>query len=1070
MKQFLSLCWAVLLCSQLYSQTVITGAISFNEEAIVGANIYNLNTQLGTTSDLDGEFEIVASVGDKLEISYLGYENYNLTVSTQTNYEIDLSPASLNLDEVVVTALGLERSTKGLGYSIQKLNAEEIATVKSVNFLDNLGGKFAGVTINQGATGVGSTSKITIRGESSFTNNNPLFVVDGTPINNRTTLNFSNEAAAGFQEIDFGNGAMDINPDDIASVSVLKGPSAAALYGTRASNGVIVISTKNGSEATGLGISFNSTVFVESPFQLPEFQNQYGQGNSGKFEFVDGLGGGINDNITYSYGPQLDVGNQIPQYDSPVTLADGTVVRGGDVAVHGGLPITPTPFVSNPDNLKNFYETGSTRMNNLSFAGKYNKGHFRLSLTDMASDSYIPGVNLDRKTVAARMTLKPTPKLNISTNINYINTQSDNRPASGYGSENINYSLVAWLGRQTDLNPMKDYWQPGLEGLQQYSFNYTFFDNPYFILLENRNSFNRNRIFGNVSATYEFTKELTATVRTGLDNSGELREFRRAFSSNRFRNGAFAQHDVNFREINTDVLINYKKRFSDITFDISVGGNRMDQQSGTKQIQAIGLAQPGIFKLSNAGSPLEVFQFDFNKRINSFYGLAKLSYKNFLYLDITSRNDWSSALATPTSTDNTSFFYPSVSASFILSNVMSFPGQLSFVKLRASWAQVGNDTDPYQTVGVFSPQTPFASQPTFSDQNFIANAGLLPEQSTSIELGADVRFFDDKLSLDFTYYNALNENQILSLPIAGSSGYNEQVVNGGAVKSEGIEVLLGYNPIRTRDLVWNTFFNFSRHISTVQSLPDAVGSLTLAYSRVYDNPNQTVWFIVQEGDRIGDLWGTGYARNENGDFIIQEDGRLTVDNSLKKLGNYNPDFILGFSNQVAYKNFHFDFVLDWRQGGQLVSRTQALAGVGGQLAETGFRPDEGLVFDGVMNTGTAQNPVYETNTTAINPESYYRQFYDRNHEENNLYDASYLKIRELRLGYHFSKKSLSNTFLKNFEGLNVSLIGRNLYAFSAIPHFDPEQLAVQGNTFVNGVEDMSYPSARSVGISLGIKL
>ncbi len=1060
----------MLLSIGLNAQQTITGKVHDDGNPIIGCNILNTSTNQGTISDLNGNYEIKANVGDKIQFSYLGYEDYTLVVNEVKNYSIALKTASHNFDEVVVTALGLERSTRDLGYSIQTLNNENIAEVKAVNFLDNLSGKLAGVTINQGASGVGSTSKITIRGESSFTNNNPLFVVNGTPINNQTNLNVTNEAAAGFQEVDFGNGVMSINPDDIASISVLKGPSAAALYGSRASNGVIIIETKNGSQQKGLGVSFNSSLFIDQPFRLPQFQNKYGQGNSGQFEFVDGLGGGTNDNITYSYGPELDAGHLISQYDSPVTLPDGRIVRGGDVAVHGGLPITPTPFVSNPDNLKNFYETGTTTTNNLSFSQTYDSGNFYISLTNMHSDSYIPGVNLDRNTISGNTTFNLNNKLKIRTSASYIHTQSDNRPSSGYGSENINYSLVAWLGRQTNLDPLKQYWQPGLEGIQQYSFNYTFFDNPYLILLENKNALDRHRIFGNVSAEYQLDKHWSTTLRTGLDRSNELRTFKRAFSSNRFKNGAYAEHNLGFTETNTDFLIRYQNNFSKIGIDLSFGGNRMDQQSTNLQIQAIGLAQPGVFKLTNAASPLESFQYDAEKRINSLYGLAKLSYSDFLYVDITGRNDWSSSLATPNSTANTSFFYPSVSTSLVLSNIIDLPSYISFAKIRGSWARVGNDTDPYQTVGVLLPSTSYASNPTFTDQPFIANTDLLPEKSTSIEVGADLRFLSDRFSIDATYFNNLNENQIISLPIAQSTGYERRVVNGGAVRNSGIEIMATAQPIRSKNFKWKSFVNFSTSKSTVEELPEEAGALTLAYSRVYDNPNQTVYFIVEEGGEIGDLWGTGYAKNENGDFIITPDGKLTVDNTLKKLGNYNPDFIVGFGNELTYKNWNLNFLLDWRQGGELVSRTQALAGVAGQLEETEFRPEEGLIFPGVLNVGTEENPQYVENNIAISPEQYYRQYYDRNHEENNTFDASYLKIRQVQLSYTFSRNQLDRSFLRNFENIKLSLIGRNLWAWSEISHFDPEQLAVQGNTFVNGVEDMSYPSARSFGISLNIQL
>jgi len=803
------------ICTMVNAQETITGTVKDTDgNTIPYVNIVLSGTLNGTTTNENGIYTIdVPELSGALEFSVLGYETKIITINNRRTIDIVLGDSSEVLDEVVLTALGLKRETKELGYVVQSLDAKGVTEVKSVNFLDNLSGKLAGVTINQGATGVGSSSKITIRGEASFSNNNPLFIVDGVPINNNSVFNFTNEAAAGFQEIDFGNGAMEVNPDDIAEVSVLKGPSAAALYGTRASNGVIIIETKSGKNSKGLGISYNTSFFVDSAFQLPDFQNEYGQGNSGEFAFVDGLGGGTNDLITYSWGPRLDVGNLIPQYDSPVTLPDGTVVRGGDTALYSGIPITPTEFRSQPDNLKNFYETGTTLINNIAISNGFDTGNYRLSFTDLRSESIIPGVDLDRQTVSARLNFEPIDQLRINSSISYINSNSDNRPSNGYGSENANYSLVAWGPRSLNIENLKNYWQPGLEGIQQYSYNYTFFDNPYFILNENRNSFNRDRVFGNISASYDITDHLTATVRTGMDYSSELRQLRRAYSSNRFVNGGYAEHDVFYREVNTDFLINYTNQFNDFNIDVSLGGNRLDQKAFTSQSQTTSLAQPGIFRLSNAASPIEVFEFESNKRINSFYGLAKIGYKDFLFLDVTGRNDWSSALATPFSVDNTSFFYPSVSSSFIVSKVVNLPEVISFAKLRASWAQVGNDTDPYQTTGAFVAQTPFNGQPTFSNSNTIANADLVPELTSSFEVGADLRFFNDQLRFDVSFYNALTKDQIISLPIGISSGYTQQVVNGGEVRSKGLEVIVGVSPVISQNFKWNSTLNFSTNRS-----------------------------------------------------------------------------------------------------------------------------------------------------------------------------------------------------------------------------------------------------------------
>ncbi|AUC75185.1 SusC/RagA family TonB-linked outer membrane protein [Olleya sp. Bg11-27] len=1056
------LCALLLVSTFSIAQTTITGTVTSAEDGqtLPYVNIVTSNNS-GTITDNDGQYSItILDNTETLSFSFIGYKTQQIAITNQTTINVALIEDASSLDEVVITALGLERDTKELGYVVQSLSSKGLTEVKAVNFLDNLAGKLAGVTISQGATGVGSSSKITIRGEASFSNNNPLFVVDGVPINNNTVFNFTNEAAAGFQEIDFGNGAMDVNADDIEEVSVLKGPSAAALYGTRASNGVIVIKTKGGKKSKGLGISINTSVFVDSAFRLPEFQNSYGQGNSGQFEYVDGLGGGINDNITYSWGPQLDAGVFTPQFDSPVVLPNGTIVRGGDTALYNGDAITPTLLKSNPDNLKGFYQTGVTTINNIAISNGFDTGDYRLSFTDLRSESIIPGVNLDRQTVAAKLNFEPTDKTTISTSISYTNSTSDNRPSNGYGSENVNYSLVAWGPRSLDINSLKNYWQPGLEGVQQYSFNYTFFDNPYFILYENTNSFNRDRVFGNVAFKHQFTDAFSLQLRTGMDYSSEKRELKRSYSSNRFKNGAYAEHDVFFREINTDFLLNYNKTFGDFKVDVSAGGNRLDQKASTKQAQTVNLAQPGIFSLNNAASPIEVFQFDSKKRINSFYGIAKLGYKDFLYLDITGRNDWSSALATPFSVDGTSFFYPSASASFILSNVTTLPKAVSFAKLRASVAQVGNDTNAYQTSGAFISQTPYNGQPTFSNQDFIPNANLKPESTTNYEFGADVRFLNDRIRFDLTYYNAITKDQIISLPIPISSGYEQQVVNGGKVKSTGIEIIAGITPIKTNNFKWNTTFNFAKNKATIEALPQADGRLTLAYSRIYDSANQTVWFQVEEGGQIGDFYGTGYLKNEDGQFIIDSDGRYIADNTLKKLGNYNPDFTLGWNNAFSYKNWTASFLFDWRQGGEIVSRTSALGNVGGQLAETEYRPEDGIVAEGVTASG-------QPNTVAVSAESYYRQFYDRNHEENNVYDASYLKLRQFSIGYNFK---LKEGFLGLEEGgdIAISLIGRNLFVITENPHFDPEQLAVQGDGFVSGVEDMSYASSRSFGLKASL--
>ncbi len=1064
MLKFLLVCGVSLFGVSLVAQNTLVGRVTDAEtgDPLVGATVLpGAGTAQGTVTDLDGRYSLALPAGTtQICVSYVGMARSRCEpFAGQTELDLEVN-TSVGLGEVVVTALGLQRQNAELGYALQEVDARQIADVTATNFLDNLAGQVAGVNVTTGATGVGSTSLVSIRGEASFSRNTPLYVVDGIPIDNRAILNVTTEASQGFQEVDFGNGAPEVSPFDVANVTVLKGPAAAALYGTRASNGVILINTKSGSRAQGLGISVNSQTTLDRPFRLPEFQNRYGQGRGGKFAYVDGLGGGVNDNITFSYGPELDQGFLTTQYDSPVTLADGTVVRAGDRRLYTTETPTPTPFVSHPDNVSDFYQTGVTTHNNVAISQGFDRGDMRLSFTDLRSDSYLPGVDFGRNNVAARLNFRPNDRIRLSTSLNYANSRSDNRPAGGYGSENLNYTLIAWLGRSTALEPLRDYWQPGFEGVQQFQFNTTFFDNPYFILNENRNSFNRDRVTGYLSAAFDLTDKLEFRVRTGIDRSNEGREFRRAYSTNRFARGAYAENAITFSEQNTDALLTYSDKVGDVNLAVSVGGNRLDQRAEFDQTQAEALTVPGVYRLTNSAIPLVTSGNLSERRINSAYGLVRAGFRESVFLDVTGRNDWSSALATSASADGTSFFYPSVGLSWIVSRDLDLPSVVSYFQLRASGAQVGNDTDPYRTGGTFLPSTPVNGAPTYTDQLQLPASGLRPERATAYEVGFDVRLFEERIGLDVTAYTQLNEDQILALPAPISSGYESRVVNGGSVRAEGIEAVINVRAVRRGDFRYDATINFNTAIARVVSLPDGKAT-TLAYARVYNTPGQTVFIIAEEGGRIGDMYGTGYLRNEAGQYVVNARGAFIADNTLRKLGNYNPDFQVGFTNRLAYRNFNLSALVDWRQGGEVVSRTQALAGYSGQLAITADRPAGGILVPGVMNFGTAEAPNYRPNTTPISAEDYYISYYNREHEEHNTLDATFVKLREVRLGYDFGTARLPW-----LQDASVALIGRNLAMWSPIKLFDPEQFAAQGQGFVRGVEDMSYPTPRSVGLSL----
>ncbi len=1064
MQRLLLLVCLGMITTWTYAQSVLTGSVLDERgEPLIGATVTpGREASAGVVTDLDGRYSLTVPLGtSEICFSYVGYGGPACREYTGQTVLDQRLAAATDLEEVVVTALGLERQNAELGYALQQVSSREISDVLATNFLDNLAGQVAGVNVVTGPTGVGSTSLVTIRGEASFSNNTPLYVVDGVPIDNRAILNVTSEASQGFQEVDFGNGSPEVSPFDVDKVTVLKGPATAALYGSRAANGVVLITTKSGARESGLGISVNSQTTFDRPFRVPEFQNQFGQGRNGQFAYVDGLGGGINDNITFSFGPKLDAGLSATQFDSPVQLANGTTVRAGDRALYTTEKPTATPLVSHPDNVNDFYQTGVTTHNNLSFAQAFEKGDVRLSFTDLRSESYIPGVNFMRNNVGARFNFQPTSRVQISSSLQYVNSRSDNRPGSGYGSENLNYTLIAWLGRSTNLASLQDYWQPGLEGRQQFSFNTTFFDNPYFIVHENRNSFNRDRLTGYVSAAIDLTNKLELRMRTGMDRSNEDRQFLRAFSTNRFRNGAYAENAISFTEQNTDALLTYTEEdLGDIDLAISVGGNRLDQRAEFAQTQADALTVPGVYRLTNSAIPLITTGNRQQRRINSVYGLLRAGWRDRVFVDVTGRRDWSSALASLEDDTETSFFYPSVGVSWLVSRDFKLPTVVDYVQLRASGAQVGNDTDPYRTGGIFLPATPVNGSPTYTDQLQLPASGLRPERATAFEVGADVRLFGERLGLDVTAYTQLNEDQILALPTPISSGYDSRVVNGGSVRAEGIEAILSVRDIKFGAFTYEGAINFNRAVARVESLPNGQ-STTIAYGRVYNAPGQTVYIIAKEGGKVGDMYGTSYLRNEAGQYVLTPAGGFIADNTLKKIGNYNPDFQVGFRNTLTWKMLTLSALVDWRQGGQVVSRTQALAGYSGQLAITENRPAEGFIIPGVVNVGTKEAPNFQPNTKAISAEDYYITYYNREHEEHNTLNATFVKLRELRLGM-----DLASARLPWLQNANVALVGRNLAMWSPIKLFDPEQFAAQGQGFVRGVEDMSYPTPRSIGINL----
>jgi TonB-linked SusC/RagA family outer membrane protein len=1079
-----------------YAQTTFSGkVVDENSASLPGATVMIEGSTSGVVTDYDGNFAIELTNGDEtLVVSFLGYETKNVNVAGRSYAEITLQPASQELDEIVVTALNIARDEKSLGYSVQQVEGEDVAQSTSTNMVSTLSGRAAGVQVVTNGTGPGQSSSVVIRGYSSMAGNNqPLFVVDGIPINNNTDTRTNTLGGASNMNIDYGNGAAEINPDDVESISVLKGANATALYGSRAANGAIIITTKSGKGKAGFGVSVGTKVTFENMLKGPEYQRVYGQGKNFDFQFVDGYGNGTFDGVDESWGPRMD-GTLRAQHDSPTTNG----LRGGDV--HGldfilgpsGVDlerrgnIIETPFIDPGDPVENFMETGRTIMSNISFYGANDNGNFRVSFTNLNNEGILPNTDLRRNTVSLSGDYQISDKLKVSSNINYINSESDNRHVNGYGTESVMY-LFIWWGQQVDVRGLRDYWQRGLEGFQQFNYNYNYHDNPYFTMYENTNGLSKDRVIGNISATYNFTDDLSLMLRAGRDFFSEYRFIKRAYSTQRFPNGQYREDKVNFAETNIDFLLNYTKQINGIwSVNLNFGGNRMVQKNHFNALMANKLLIPGVYSFNNADGPLVQTIDRPEKQINSLYGFAQLGWQNMIYLDLTARNDWSSTLPS----QNNSYFYPSASLSFVVSDLigLSDNGPVSFAKLRTSWAQVGNDTDPFRLQQFYQLGNPVGSNPTANPSYVLPNVDLKPEIQTSFEIGADVRFLSNRIGLDVTYYNTISENQILGIDLPVTSGWASRVINAGEIRNYGIEMMLSATPLDlSNGLRWNTNFNFTLNRNEILELMDGLDRY------VYGGNGITL--VAEKGGSIGDMWGTGLRRvdDPNSEYfgeVIFNEGLVQQDNTLRKLGNFNPDFMLGWNNTISYRNLSLNFLFDWRQGGELLSRTRLIAATSGNVVETlwgrapefgGAHPgisDSGLSYtdsngdtrtDGVIGDGVKQlaDGSYAENDVIVPANAYHNNRYRRQNESEGIYDATFIKLREAKLTYSFPSKLMKDW---NMKSISVSLIGTNLWLWTKeFNHGDPELLTFGGGSYVPGVENATVPTTRSLGFAVNIE-
>lgn len=1045
-------------------------------QPLPGVNIVVKNTQKGTTTNANGDYQIsVTNSADVLVFSFIGYKTQQLVVGDRDAISVTLEDDTNVLDEVVVTALGITREKKSLGYSTQQVNGEILNESPASNFVNNLSGKVAGVHIS-GAGGVGSSSRIVIRGETSLSlQSQPLFIIDGVPVGNDGT---SNSGGA-----DYGNSAAEINPADIETINVLKGPAAAALYGSRAARGAIVITTKKGSNRKGVGVSFNSYLFVESVGRLPKFQNKFGQGNNGRYEGSNfgaswsPYPNGDNDDYDESWGPRLDNNTTEVQFDSPTSNG----YRAADVSIgNRGEPIR-TPWVSQPNNIKDFFTQGKKYFNNLAFSGGNEFGDYRVSVTALNEKGVIPNNNLDRYQVSANGSYKLTQKLTSSININYVKQNSTNRPDNGYGRNTFMY-FFTWMGRNVNINSLKNYWQPGLEGLRQFQYNYgENHNNPFFLLHENTKGQEKDRVYGNLSLDYAFNDHLKLKVRTAADLYNDYRPMQWAVSTVDYESGAFSITDIKSEERNTDFLLSYTNTASngDFGYTISAGGNRFDNKGHSESITAPQLLIPGVYNIGNAASPLTGGNSVYKKRINSLYGTANFNYKELVYLDVTARNDWSSTLPD----GSNSYFYPSVGLNTNLKDILHLPDLFSQVQLRGSWAQVGNDTGPYSLNNTYSYGSPWGSYYSLVGSSNLLNPNLKPEIISTYEVGTAIGFFNNRLSLDVTYYDIRAKNQIIGLPAVQSSGVGSRQINAGEIKNTGFEVMINATPVSSGDFKWNFNINWSRNVGKVVSLLDGTVDKI-----VQSKPGEDASIQARVGERLGAIWGPGYQRVADGpmkgEVIIFNDAYPRPTSEDIYLGNYHPDWIAGFYNQLSYKSFSLNFMFGGQYGGKFVSRFYNKATGAGQLEEAAlgrearapgteydapyYIPGAAQMSDGSYKpNNTSTDGTYSAGVYGTNARYFIKKPLDHI-SEAQIFSSTYFKLRELSIGYSLPSKWITGKYIKT---VRISVTGRNLLLFTpkSNKHFDPEvTTATDGGGLIPGFENMSTPSTREYGVSLNL--
>ncbi len=1032
----------MLTSSELWAQErTVSGRVTSAEDAtgLPGVNVVVKGTTSGTVTDAEGNYKLSVPPGTQtLVFSFIGLSTSEVPIGDRTTVDVQLSLDVQQLSEVVVTAFGVQQQKKALGYAVQEVKGDQFTTVRDQNIVSALSGQIAGAQITSSSGGVGSSTRIVLRGASSITGNNqPLFVVDGIPISNRASGNSGSGGGT-----DFGNGAADINPDDVETISVL-GPNAAALYGSRASNGVILITTKSGKGTKGLGVSVNASVQFDNPMRLPDFQNSYGQGASDSFfQYIDGSAG--DEGVDESWGMPLDIGLEAVQWPS-----------GGQYA---------EPWVSRPNNIKDFLETGVLSTQNIALSGANDKGNFRLSFTNLNQTGTLPNTDLTRKTIAINSGLNLNSKLSADFSANYVNGHSDNRPVTGYTGQNPIQQFI-WSGRNVDFAALEDYKNLPLAttglgaGYSPVNWNDRFQNNPYWASYNNTNANQKDRVFGNIKANYKITDWLSVFVRTGMDyfTEGQTRIRAKGIESTTNGNGFYQEYMETNYEANTDFLFSLRKELTtDFVLAASAGGNRRDESFTQLTSTAPELELPGVYNLSNVKSGVAVTTTNFKskKRVNSVYGSLNLAFKNYLFLDVTARNDWSSTLPD----GENSYFYPGVSLSAALSDIFEIQSKtLSYLKVRGSWVQVGSDTGPYSLVQTYAFRSPWGSVLSPSESNSLLNPQLKPEITTSIEAGVEASLFEGRVNTAITFYNKTTNDQIIPVQISGASGYTSRNTNIGEMVNKGVEVQLSGSPIKSNGFEWNITLNWARNINEVTELAPGLDALNLG-------GHWNVSTQARVGEAYGAIFGPGFVKDPSGNIVHGENGLPLIDATYRVLGNFTPKWTSGLNNTFMYKGITLGVLIDGRYGGDIHSMTTSWGRYAGVLEETLLGRETGIVGKGVIDNGDG---TFRPNDVVVTAEQYNKAAYSNDAAESAVFDGTYIKLRQIQLGYRFPNKIFGKT---PFRDVTLSFVGRNLgLLYATIPHVDPETAFSSGNGG-QGLEFGQAPTNRSIGFNINFKL